>query len=701
MERYEADFNGNLFIGETFTNFDEYTVLINIFEKNGWKYELNNIGRGGYYFFNIMIEKKLYKLHIYLKKITFGGRESRPYEKRVQFSAALERKGFIDLNNETKNEFSLIIGIYKNSFHNETIFCAWNIHEWGHNIGRAFNCFVDIHTIGLAIKNHISLSKSSKGQTVCCFKPSYFKHYLENREKYNGDYHIFYPLEDSYHQMGMFTENKDYIPKYYDLFSQIISVLKNHDGISNINNLEFEISENLNLNNELRFIPHNVNESNRTELGYQLAWARFYLKKAGYINNPKRGIWELTEFGWNNDIDKEFIIRLAKQEDIEKDIEEELKREELLEINSIDGIEIEDDTNNSEIQEIATPFNPNDVDIRTKTMSLDLIIKRLKSDAIDLNTSFQRKANLWDLTKQSRLIESILVRFPLPAFYFDGSNDDKWLVVDGLQRISTLNNFVNLESFTLRNLEFLVQFNNMKFSELPIPLQRRIEEFEITSYIIAAGTPKILKFNVFKRINTGGLTLTTQEIRNALYQGNATDLINKMSELSSFKRATSFSISDQRMLDQEFSNRFLAFYLFGTEKYNSDLDSFLNNALDQINSIENTEYYNEILNDFNKSMNASINIFGNDAFRKRFSLNEKRKPINKALFDAWSVLLSKLDDNELNKLIKKKEIVIERFMSLLNKDDAFNRSISSGTGDKYRVKKRFLEIKKIIDSILN
>ena len=95
------------------------------------------------------------------------------------------------------------------------------------------------------------------------------------------------------------------------------------------------------------------------------------------------------------------------------------------------------------------PFDPTLINIDTRTPSLDTLIKRIADNAILLNTEtyFQRAQNLRNLGQQSRLIESILIRFPLPAFYFDGSDKNKWLVVDGLQRLSSIRNFVlNKES---------------------------------------------------------------------------------------------------------------------------------------------------------------------------------------------------------------------------------------------------------------
>lgn len=698
MIRYEANLNGEIEQGEPYTNFNELEELKNIFDDLSWKHELIRSGRGGYYIFQLHFnDDKKAEVHIYLKRITFGGRHI-PNEKRAQFSAALDRNGFIPSKNETPEKYSLILGIYKNEKFNDVVICAWDIHEWGHNIGRAFNCFVRIEAIAKAYKNGFSQHKSSKGQIVCCFRPDQFLYYIENRKQTHTV--IMDVLSNDKSQLNLLNDSKndidytDVIPRYPDLFQLVINVLKKHNGIVNTDNIEFDAAEELKLTETARLKIHNENEGFRSELGYQLAWSRFYLKRAGLIESPKRLIWALTELGWNtSQIDKSEIIKLATQ----KEIQTEIDNDTLFTVISENDIENEKDSDNVLID---NPFDPNQVDIRTRTMSLDLILKRLKTDAIDMNTSFQRKANLWNSTKQSRLIESILVKFPLPAFYFDGSNDNNWLVVDGLQRLSSLDNYVNKESFPLQNLEFLNQFNGFKFSELPGYLQRRIEEFEITAYVIAAGTPKVLKFNVFKRINTGGLTLTSQEIRNALYQGEATKFVKKLSERRSFKITTAYTIPEDRLLDQEFVNRFLAFYLFDLSEYNSDLDGFLNTALDTLNDSNNKIDFETVEIDFEKAMKAAMNIFQGDAFRKRYNWNDKRKPINKALFEVWSVLLSKLNTNEISLLINRSQSLKEKFIHLLNSDEDFNKAITSGTGDKYRVRKRFTEINKIIQSTI-
>lgn len=362
-------------------------------------------------------------------------------------------------------------------------------------------------------------------------------------------------------------------------------------------------------------------------------------------------------------------------------------------INS-DEIEEEDTSSESAIE---SPFDPKKIDITSKTMVLELVLKRLRHNEIKLDTEFQREADLWDATKQSRLIESILIRLPLPAFYFDGTDDNNWLVVDGLQRISSFNNFAITKTLRLQNLEYLTQFNGYSFDELPRDLIRRIEEHEVTVYIINPGTPEQVKYNLFRRINTGGLVLTPQEIRHAINPGVPASTIKTLSELKEFKY---FEIKPRRMQDRDFINRFIAFYLNKPEDYKPDLDSFLNDGMAKLNSL-NKDALKKLHLDFVKSMKAAKSIFDNDAFRKRYSINDARFPINKALFEVWSVELALLTNSQVTILINKKKILKNKMIAALTKDYDFEASITASTGDKKRILNRFKTIRKIIQEVLN
>ncbi len=483
------------------------------------------------------------------------------------------------------------------------------------------------------------------------------------------------------------------IPKFDELFGLTIDAIKFSGGTASIYTIEEYVADALELTNKEKNRIHSIREGKRTELGYRLAWARNYLKNANILENSERTIWRLTDENINSsNINKEEIKKAATEDQIKQEVR----------LNDIDtdiyNDEIEDEKVDLNIA-IQEPFDPKKVDITSKTMILDAILKRLRNGEINLNTDFQRKGGLWDNTKQSRLIESILIRFPLPAFYFDASNDNEWLVVDGLQRLSSFNNFVLKKSLTLQNMEFLHQFNGLKFDDLPRDLQRRIEEFDITVYTINPGTPDKVKYNVFKRINTGGLVLSSQEIRHALNQGVASDFIKELAELKEFKIATTYSISPDRMMDKDFANRFLSFYINPIETYRPSLDSFMNESLGKLQTFTRQEL-DEIKKAFAKAMKYSAKLFDIHAFRKRHSLKERRKPINKALFEVWSVSLAKLSIEDLERLKNNSNFLENELMKLMNENQDFYKSISASTDGATQVKTRFKEITNLIKRTL-
>jgi Protein of unknown function DUF262 len=454
-----------------------------------------------------------------------------------------------------------------------------------------------------------------------------------------------------------------------------------------------------------------------TDKGYYKANNAYYEGYKYYYDfpkgNPILNLERFLKYEWPI-ILKEAELRNLKEDFFvpEKKFIQSLNRIESLRANNLTVLEeqsLEEELDISEdhtelpeqIDESSTPeenskdttilFDPAKVDIRGQNPSLDLLIKRMKQNRINLEPDYQRLPDLWKPDKMSQLIESLLIRIPLPMFYFDGSYD-VWEVVDGLQRLSTLKKFIidkGDSALRLTGLEYLKEYNGKTFDELPQFLQSRIEETSLSVYVINPGTPLEIKFNIFKRINTGGLMLTPQEIRNALNQGKPSQIIKELAGYELFKTATNHSISSQRMLDCDFVARYVGFYLH-QKQYQPDLDTFLTKGMQSL-KLMSEEDIHTLKENFKKSMTTSFNIFGEDAFRKRYKKDDKRKPINKALFDTLSVNFAKLSMVETNELIKRKDAFIEGFIKLMNVEE-FDISVSRSTGSTLSVQIRFEKI---------
>jgi hypothetical protein len=343
-------------------------------------------------------------------------------------------------------------------------------------------------------------------------------------------------------------------------------------------------------------------------------------------------------------------------------------------------------------------YDPEKINIVTREPTIEQLLRRINKEELDLAPDFQRHANVWKDDAKSRLIESIIIRIPLPAFYVDATNEDKWLVVDGIQRLFTLKQFVNDKKLKLSGLEYLTNLEGKNYDQLERRYQRRIEETQVTVYLIEKGTPPEVKYNIFKRINTGGEPLSPQELRHALNPGKAIKLLSKLAASPEFKQVVNLSEKKKmRMDDQEFILGFFAFKLTSYKEYQDGRDLFLTQALSKANNLSESELDN-LKNNFLEVMIAAFDIFGKNAFRKLSNKAKKQQPLNKSLFETWSVTLSQLSDDEINLIKARKQDLIDRFIYYVDNDHVFFQSISQAAE---KVQYRFSTIEKIIQEVLS
>ncbi|GAA2733175.1 DUF262 domain-containing protein [Streptomyces nogalater] len=362
-----------------------------------------------------------------------------------------------------------------------------------------------------------------------------------------------------------------------------------------------------------------------------------------------------------------------------------------------------EETEGGVIEDITSPFDPEHIDIDTRTTTVDLLLSRLRNEMIDLAPDFQRKAGIWTDGKQSRLIESLLLRIPIPSFYAAENKDGSWAIVDGIQRLTSIARFVEPQTvgadpLELTGLEYLRNFDGAGFADLSGKLQIRLRETEVVVHVIRRGTPEPVMFNVFARINTGGEPLTRQEIRHALIPGRARTLLAELAETEEFRRATGHSVVGDRMADREMVLRFLAFRMTSPHAYRpGDFDAFLAEAMHQVNRLDSAEE-DRLRTEFVTAMLAAEEIFGHHAFRKYRRNQQRKSPINKALFEAIAVNLASLDDDDRDVL--RQTDVLDAFAELME-DAEFERAISVGTGDARKVRKRFDAVQELFGNALD
>ncbi|QIR40669.1 DUF262 domain-containing protein [Tolypothrix sp. PCC 7910] len=363
---------------------------------------------------------------------------------------------------------------------------------------------------------------------------------------------------------------------------------------------------------------------------------------------------------------------------------------------------LEEEDKEEEDEKVTFQYDPEKINIVTREPTIEQLLRRIDEEALDLAPDFQRQANIWTPEAKSKLIESILIRIPLPAFYIDATNEDKWVVVDGLQRLSAMKQFMidkTDKRLKLAGLEYLKDLNNKTYDELERRYQRRILETQVTVYLIEKGTPLQVKYNIFKRINTGGVRLSNQELRHALNPGKATKILADLASYPEFKRVVNLSESKRkRMDDREFILGFIAFYLISYKEYQDETrDSFLSKALSKVNSLSQEEI-TKLETAFKKSMIAAFDIFNGNAFRKISRKNTRKFPINKSLFEVWSVNLGKLDIQNIEILKERKKELIDNFIKYVDNDTEFLLSISQAAN---KIEHRFETVEKIIQEVLS
>ena len=327
--------------------------------------------------------------------------------------------------------------------------------------------------------------------------------------------------------------------------------------------------------------------------------------------------------------------------------------------------------------------------IRNEQRTVHDVLRRIDQDQFVMDPDFQRDF-IWDEDKQSKLIESVVMRIPLPVFYLAEDEKGRMVVVDGLQRISTFRRFASNE-LRLR-LNDRPELNGKRFKDLPSKLQNRVEDCNLILYVIDANVPEQARLDIFERVN-GGVPLSRQQMRNCLFMGASTQFLKAESKTEVFLRATGGSLKTSMMRDREFVNRFCAFQILDLDTYR-DMDEYLATSLRKMNS--ETESLHRLSSQFRTTLRNNYYLFGKHAFRKHQPGQEYRSVLNASLWDVMSTGLSRYSVPWVH---ERSSALKERFYRLLRNEE-FVESITYSPNSVKQVRYRFAAATAMFEDVL-
>ena len=339
--------------------------------------------------------------------------------------------------------------------------------------------------------------------------------------------------------------------------------------------------------------------------------------------------------------------------------------------------------NDNETYEIDVPKEKRYLNTMAYDYSVQYLYDLMKRGKIVLEVPFQRQ-EIWKNDKASSLLESIIMNVPIPPIYFAEEDNGNWLVLDGLQRLSSIRNFYDNE-FALTKLEVLKELNKLKYKDLPPKSKSLLDDGMLRVNVIKKDSHRDIKYDIFMRLNRGAVILNYQELRNCMYRGNLNDAAKELcSENKDFLKILKQTKPHKRYLDVEMVIRYFAFSdnivknsdgNVVLNKYKGKLVQYLNEYMDENKncSEEEKQHYK---NRFNSTIEKVVNVFGtHKAFRDISTENTK---VYKTIADFIMPSFERMSKEYIE---THREEIYQKLMTFL-KDEQIQESISKQTSDR-------------------
>lgn len=359
-------------------------------------------------------------------------------------------------------------------------------------------------------------------------------------------------------------------------------------------------------------------------------------------------------------------------------------------------------------EELNLPVNQREVLTRAGDPQVRALNDKQKRGKLVLQPDFQRQY-VWDRKKASRLVESVLLRVPLPIIYLSEQPDNKEYVIDGQQRLTSLFSFIDGrfpsgDAFKLTGLTAYKELNKKAFPEIGEELQDRIQDYTLRTVTLLRQSDPDLKFEIFERLNTGSEPLNDMELRNCVYRGSYNGLLKELAAEPDFRSLLGLLAPDRRMRDVELVLRFASFYHETYLAYTSPMKRFYNHDMEKYKDIS-AEDAAKLRTAFKNALALIRSLLGSQNAFKRYYPGDSKNPngswepkkFNASLFD---VLMGVFWDKDKNQVMAALDPLREGWLDIMAANAEFRESIERSTSSQDMVRRRFDLTRLLVEGVL-
>jgi len=346
-------------------------------------------------------------------------------------------------------------------------------------------------------------------------------------------------------------------------------------------------------------------------------------------------------------------------------------------------------------------------EVRTEAIDLSFgeIINLKRSDEIKIDPDYQRLFR-WSEEQKSRLVESVLLRLPIPPIFFIENEDGRYELIDGLQRVSSMAQFIDSEvvgkdPLILEGCDIVPDLNGMSFNRLPLTLRLQVKRSGVRALVIKRQSRAFLRYEMFKRLNTGGSELSEQEIRNCsarIFGEEGVRFYEFSIRLSQFP---AFSSLTETLAESEQEKRgreelVLRFFAAkeGTEYYHGNVTEWLNSYMEAVLLGQRAFDYKGEQEVFERVFNAIDRVAGEGAFCKY----KNGRPIG-GLAPAYYEAIVCAFARQLDKVESADPLALNSALILARESERFKLNVGTGANKRSKLSGRVSVIEEAIKDV--